>query len=109
MVSKKNNLGVMLLSFVVILCFIYFLYVIIKKLADDQNNKNNKNKKNKHNLDKNNALLSRNFIDSDEPVLSNNGYKTSISCNYVPPPLLDNSIRVNYYDSVENHGAPFIQ
>ena len=89
MANRKNNLYVTILCFFVV---IPFLYLIIKNLANLLFQNNVKNFSN------NSSIIATNFVDQDEPILSNSEYKKSISCNLIPEPSPD-GIRVNYYNS----------
>lgn len=90
MANRKKNLCVTILCvFVVTL----FLYLIIKNLAKFLF------KNNVENFSNNESNLSTNFIDDDEPILSNSEYKKSISCEYIPEPTSTGGVRVNYYNS----------
>lgn len=86
--NNKNNLTTIIFSSIIILLFTYL--IISKILVTTFSNKKKINIK---------PIITRNFIDINKPIYSNNEYKKTITQEYVQPPIPDDGARVNYFNS----------
>lgn len=91
MINIKKNFGAIMLCILVILLIIHLITEnLVDSSLDSYDGESNKK----------GTLLSRNFIDLNQPVYSNKAYKKNIACDYVPKPLSNKfGVRVNYFNS----------